>query len=71
MRALIGRIPNTEQASAEYQKKGNAKATVNESQAIAELASAGPLMVARFAVLVSVVAVIIASIALIVTVRHV
>ena len=63
MRAEIGRIPGTEQASAEYGKKVNAKATVSEAQAIAELASAGPLMVARFAVLVAFVSLAVSLVA--------
>ena len=66
----IGRISGTEQDSATYDKKVTAKATVSEAQAIAELASAGPLMVARFAVLIAIVACVIAGIALLVTLKR-
>ena len=64
MKAHIGRIPNTKQESAEYGKKLDAKATIAESKALAESAAIPAIIVARFAVLLSVVACGVALVAL-------
>lgn len=68
MKAAIGRIHGTRQESAEYEKKGNAKATVDESKALAMAAAVPAIATARLAVLLSVIAVVIAGVALVVTV---
>ena len=70
MKVTVGRIAGTRQDSAEYRKKGDAKATVDEAKALALAVMGRAILVARFAVLLAVVACGVAGLALLVALRR-